>query len=91
MKSRAGCAWRLKFCLSAENNSYSLLFCSGLDTKLSFGLVLIRAVEAERMFPAVSRKGPNISPSPCISSPGINLLLDLLQQVSVFLGDVTKT
>lgn len=51
MKSRAGCVWRLKFCLSAENNPYSLLFCSGLDPKLSFSLVLTLAVAAVRMLP----------------------------------------
>ena len=87
MKSRAGCVWRLKFCLSAENNSCSLLSCSGLDT-----LVLTPAVAAVRIFPVVSRKGPNVSPSPCISSPGIDLfLIILLQQVPICLGDATKT
>lgn len=92
MKSRAGCIWRLKFSLSAENNSCSLLSCSGLDPKLSFSLVLTPAVAAVRMFPVFSRKGPNVSPSPCISSPAIDLFLVLLlQQVPIFLGDATKT
>lgn len=62
MKSRAGCPWRLKFCLSAENSSCPLLFCSGLDTELSFGLVLICAVAAVRMSPAVSKKRTKYQP-----------------------------